>query len=114
MRTARFLPYGGSLSREEVSIRGSLSRGVSLQGVSVRGVSIQGVSVSVKETRFPCGQTDACENITLPNTSFAGDNKWTRQICEFLIPIIVGFIPSAIAFPLNNFGPCDPESFLVV
>ena len=104
MLTDRFLPYGGSLSREEVSIRGSLSR----------GVSVQGVSVSVKETPSPCGQTDACENITLPNTSFAGGNKWTRQIYEFLMPIIVGFIPSAITFLLNNFGPCDPESFLVV
>ena len=25
--------------------------------------------------RDPCGQTDACENITLPQTSFAGGNN---------------------------------------
>ena len=26
------------------------------------------------ETPLPCGQTDTCENITLPQTSFAGGN----------------------------------------
>ena len=44
---------------------GSLSRGVSVQGVSVLlGDSLSG--------RLPplCGQTDACENITLPQTIF--------------------------------------------
>ena len=58
MRTARSLPYWGSLSR------GSLSGGVPLS-----------TGISVRETPFLCGQTDACENITLPQTSFA-DGKY--------------------------------------
>ena len=59
----RGLCPGGSLSPggEKVSVWGSLSRGVFVQGVSVR------------ET--PHGQTDTCEIITLPQTSFAGANK---------------------------------------
>ena len=50
MRTARSLPYKG----------GGLCPG----GVSVRGGS------------SACGQTDACQNITLPQTSFTGGKNW--------------------------------------
>ena len=64
----------GSLSRGSLSGGGSLSRGLSVQGVSIQGGLCPGESVS-RET--PRGQTGACENITLPQTSFAGGNKAT-------------------------------------
>ena len=41
MRTARSLPYGGSVSRG-VSVRGSLSEGSLSRGISVWGVSVWG------------------------------------------------------------------------
>ena len=43
---------------------------------SVQGESLsRGISVT-----SPCGQTDACENITLPQTSFeGGNNQWQKQ-----------------------------------
>ena len=46
---------------------------VSVQGVSPGRVSVRGVCV--KETPLR-GQTDACENITFPQTSFAGGNNF--------------------------------------
>ena len=55
MRTARSLPYWG--------------------GVSVKGVSVR---------EPPCEQTDACENISLPQTSFAGGNKANSKANCFL------------------------------
>ena len=71
----------GSLSRQvsvhwglcpgEVSVQGVSVQVFSAQGVSVQGVSVQGVSVqwvSVQGGLCP----DACENITLPQTSFEG------------------------------------------
>ena len=67
MRTARSLPYmwglctGGSLSR--VVFWGALCLEGLCQGVSVRETPLD---------RDPlAGQTDTCENITLPETSFA-------------------------------------------
>ena len=51
---------GGS----SVSVQGGLCQG----GVSVQGGLFQGDPLS------PCGQTDTRENITLPQTSFAGGN----------------------------------------
>ena len=90
MRTAHYLPYGGSLSRGLFLSGGSLSEEVSVQrglctgGISVRGVSVQRGSlsrgglgpggISVRETP-PCGQTDSCEIITLPQTSFMSGNE---------------------------------------
>ena len=84
---------GGPLSRG-VSVQGrSLSRMVSVQEVSVQGVSVQGRPLSrgslsrgslsrgvlcpegdsvTGGISSPCGQTDTCEIITLPQTSFAG------------------------------------------
>ena len=65
MRTARSLPW-------EVSVIGVFS----VQWVFVW-------SVSVRETPFPCGQTDTCEIITLPQTSFAGGkNTYGLEICK--------------------------------
>ena len=63
MRTARSLPYGG-----EVSVRG--------------GGFCQG-------DPLPFGQTDTCEIIILPQTSFAGGNKiscnsWFHQDATWL------------------------------
>ena len=71
------MPKEWSLSRE-----GSLSGGFSVQGVSLltgcicpgglcTGGSLSS-RVSVRETPSNYEQTDACENITLPQTSFAG------------------------------------------
>ena len=55
--------------------RGVLSRGVSLSGGPLyREVSVQGHPPGHRPPA-PRGQTDACENITLPQTSFAGGNK---------------------------------------
>ena len=77
---------GGSLSRGSLSrgslFRGSLCPGGSLSSGSLsREVSLpRGGSlsrgVSVRETPFSlCAQTDACENIILPQTLFAGGNN---------------------------------------
>ena len=66
--------------------RGSLSRDVSVPGVSVWGTLSLGVFVRKRglcqeggslltETPSPYQQTNAFENITLPQTSFAGGNK---------------------------------------
>ena len=81
--------------------RGSLSRVVSVWGVSVQGVSVQIVSVhgglcpeeSLSGGSLfgglcqvdPCGQTDTCENITLPETSFAGDKNTNERNVNVLI-----------------------------
>ena len=77
---------GESLSRG-VSVQGglcpeeSLSRGVSIQwGLCPGGSLSRGVSVwevSVRETPFPCEQTDACENIIL------GGNKFSLGLSSF-------------------------------
>ena len=64
MRTARSLPYGADLCPG-----GSLSVG----------------GVPVRETPSPCGQTDACENITCPKVHFAGGNNTSRSKLVFLI-----------------------------
>ena len=63
MRTARSLPY----------------RGLSVQGVSVWGLS-------VRETSSLCEQVDDCENITLPQTSFADGNKLSLVYLDLLLP----------------------------
>ena len=44
------------------------------------------LGVSVREPPPSCGQTDACENITLPQISFAGGNKMQYLVanCYFL------------------------------
>ena len=80
----------GSLSR------GSLSTGVSVQGVSFQGVSVQGFSVqgglcprgplSGRPLPPPRGQTNTCEIINLPNTSFAGCNnyRWNKDVSSSL------------------------------
>ena len=36
----------------------------------------------------PCGQTDACENITLPQTSFAGGNKLKPEALDACYKLI--------------------------
>ena len=63
---------GGSLSR------GSLFMGVSIQWESlsreVSGGSLSRGSLSGRP-HHPCGQADSCENITLPQTLFAGGKK---------------------------------------
>ena len=58
VRTARSLPLGASVHGGYLYMGMSLPRGV-----------------SVRETSSPCGQTDICENIALPQTSFAGGNN---------------------------------------
>ena len=74
MRTARSLPY-----------LGGLSLGVSLN----RNHSGQEVT-SYKNP--PCGQTNASENITLPQTSFADGNKFRHfqriRVADFLSHLI--------------------------
>ena len=90
----------GGLCPGEVSVRGisvqwglcpggSLSSGVSVRGISVQWglcqgeVPVQG-GVSVQGDPSPCGQTDACENITLPQSSFAGGkNRFLRSTPYF-------------------------------
>ena len=84
MRTARSLPYRGSL------FGGSLSGGVSVRGGGLPH----------------CGQIDACENTTLLQTSFAGGKKLQMTtknvpikptICEhppFKILILQGLKPT--------------------
>ena len=62
-----------------------VSGGVSPGGVCVPrgcmspgGVCPQGVCEAHPWTQsepLPCGQTNSCENITLPQTSFSGGNK---------------------------------------
>ena len=79
------LPGGGSpwrgVSLEGVSLeRGSPWRGFSLEGVSLEGVSLEGGYPSMHWGRPPVNRmTDACENITLPQTSFAGGNNVTLE-----------------------------------
>ena len=58
---------------------GSLSRGFSLSG----GGGLCPGGISVRETPSPCGQTNTCEIITLPQTSFAGGNNVTYGIWIF-------------------------------
>ena len=61
----------GSLS-EEILCPGSVSvKRLSLSRWSLSRVSLSS-RVSVRETPSHYEQTDACENITLPQTSFAG------------------------------------------
>ena len=59
--------------------RESLSKGVTVQGgLCPRRVSVWGGSLSREglcQGDPPCGQTDANENITLPQTSLYGGNK---------------------------------------
>ena len=38
------------------------------------------------ETTHPCGQTNTCENIILPQTSFAGGNNRFTLPCQGLAP----------------------------
>ena len=63
MRTARFI---GCLYREGLSV--SESRGCLPLG-------LRGVSATPPFTSPPCGQTNTCENITLPQISSAGGNN---------------------------------------
>ena len=77
---------GWCLHREDQSAQGVFCPGVSAQGVGVcQGcVSAQGVCAwevypNMKWGRHPTPMnriTDRCKNITLPQTSFAGGNKW--------------------------------------
>ena len=55
-----------------------VSRGVCLGGVCLGGVHpLPTACWEMPPTH--CGQTDTCENITLPKTSFAGGNKTASQ-----------------------------------
>ena len=69
-------PRGG-LCPGGVSVQGGLCPGRSLSkvGLCPGGGSSHGGGGSVQGDPFPHGQTDACENIGLPQTSFAGGNK---------------------------------------
>ena len=41
----------------------------------------------------PCGQTDTCKNITLPQTSFAGGNKYNiKYNIQVIHPVIVSIL----------------------
>ena len=81
------LCLGGSLSGGGVSVLGggSLSRGL-CRGLSVQGWSTSGECLSrgYLSGRLPPPpvnrMTDTCENITLPQTSFAAGNKAIRPI----------------------------------
>ena len=66
MRATRSLPEG-------------LCQGGLCQGVSVREIPNR-----------PHGQTDACENITLSQTSFAGGNKKKESV--FFIVWVIKFL----------------------
>ena len=88
MRTAHSLPYeGGSLSKGEPLSKGSLSRGSLSRGSLSTGVS-------VRETH-PRGQTDTCEIIALPQTSYAG-GKYGNGNCSHFESC---FILHAYSFP---------------
>ena len=72
MRAAHSLPYGTGLCPRGVSVQlGLCPSEVSVYGTSVQGISVQG-GLCPRGTPPPCGQTDACENITLSQSSFAG------------------------------------------
>ena len=65
----------GGLSPGEVSVQGALCPGGSLSGGSVsRWVSVQG-GLCQGDCPPVNRMTDACENITLAQTSFAGGNE---------------------------------------
>ena len=68
MRTTRF---SGRLFRGGVC---PVGEGVCLVGVSARGVSAWGGLPP------PRGQTDACENITLPQTSLEDEFPWWQTL----------------------------------
>ena len=68
LRTARSLPYRGGLCPG-----GLCQKGWGLCPEGGGRVFLGGVLSQVD--RPPRGQTDACENIALPQTSFAGGNK---------------------------------------
>ena len=47
--------------------------------ISIRGGCLPGGGVCLGgDYHTPCGQTDACENIILPQSSFAGDNNTAK------------------------------------
>ena len=66
-RTARFSGHllGVSAQGDGVCLVGGVCPGDVCPGGCLPGGS----------ATLPCGQTDACENITLPQTSFAGGNN---------------------------------------
>ena len=98
MRTARSLPYGclcpGGGSVQEglyrgVSVEGGLCPRGLCQGAFCLGGLCLGSGVlcsggSLSEKPDPPGQTDTCENITLPQTSFAGGNNVTHRTTHTL------------------------------
>ena len=89
MRTARSLPYegGGLCPRESLCPRGLCPGGLCPRGsLSTR--------VSVRETH-PRGQTDTCDIIALPQTSYAG-GKYGNGNCSHFESC---FILRAYSFP---------------
>ena len=80
MRTACLLTVEGEVSID-VCVRGCPESGMCVQGVCPRGCTLPGPRGrhasrprgTLPDQRHPhSGQTDACENITLPQISFAG------------------------------------------
>ena len=71
---------------------------VCVQGVSYRGVSdwrcprgVHPLLIAYWDTHthtHTCEQTDACENITLPQTSFAGANYWCNKNSSFQMKLL--------------------------
>ena len=59
-------------------------RPVSFQGSLCLGGLCPGGSLCQRDP-LPRGQTDACENITLPQTSFADGNNWNYFLHEVKI-----------------------------
>ena len=88
MRTGRSLPYGGGGYRLLFTVG----------GVSVWGVSVWGVSV--RETSSPRGQTDACENITFPQTSFVG-GQYSLCSCYRMTTVKFNLFLSLILLLIN-------------
>ena len=92
--------------------------GVSVQG----GLSVQGVSLSrgslFRETPFSlCAQTDACENITLPQISFAGGNNISTIVYILIttymcMQFLMGPQPKSWIHPLRSC--CAQFSFAII
>ena len=57
------------------------------------------------ETPSPCGQTDSCKNITLPQTSFVGSNNDNSYIQPYLN--IFAVFPESIIFVCKYLLQCD-------
>ena len=78
MHTACSLPYRGSLS----------SGALYVQGSSVQRGLRTGGGFSVRETHALGGQTNTCEIITLPHTSYAGGKNVTCKKTIIVVAVV--------------------------